>query len=85
MVDAAQPVTTIENEILDFLAALPTPDQIFAFKVSDAVAERMRYLRDGNRNGRLTTEEIAEFDEALRWEHFMRMLKGKVYEKTSSK
>ena len=85
MVDAAQPVTTVENEILDFLAALPNPDQIFAFKVSDAVAERMRYLRDGNRNGRLTTEEIAEFDEALRWEHFMRMLKGKVYEKTSSK
>ncbi|KAB2860952.1 MAG: hypothetical protein F9K46_09140 [Anaerolineae bacterium] len=59
MVDAAQPVTTVENEILDFLATLPTPDEIFVFKVSDAVAERMRYLRDGNRNGTLTTEEIA--------------------------
>lgn len=85
MADAVQPVITVENEILDFLAVLPTPDEIFAFKVSDAVAERIRYLRDGNRNGTLTTEEIAEFDEALRWEHFMRMLKGKVYEKTASK
>ncbi|MCQ3932843.1 MAG: hypothetical protein DPW16_20530 [Chloroflexi bacterium] len=81
MVDAVQPVTTVENEILDFLAALPTPDEIFAFKVSDAVAKRMRYLRDGNRNAILTTEETAEFDEALRWEHFIRMLKGKVYQK----
>jgi hypothetical protein len=64
-----------EEEVYDFLTSQPTPEQIIAMRPSARAQERMRYLLDTNKNGRLTDEETAELDLYMRLEHFVRMLK----------
>jgi hypothetical protein len=71
----AEPPNTLLNEILDFLASTPTPEQIIAFKTSETLNERLHYLLDQNSEDRITPEERAELDEFLRMGHFMTMLK----------
>lgn len=71
----AQADSLIFNEVLDFLAGAPTPQQIIAFAPSEAVQDRARYLLDGNRGGTLTAAERAELDEFARINHFVSMLK----------
>ncbi len=70
----AQP-SVLFYEILDFLGSLPTPEQIIAYKPSEALDERLHYLLDQNRHDALTDEERSELDEFLRMSHFMNMLK----------
>ncbi len=50
------------NEMLDFLAGGPTPEQIIAFKLSPATQARLEELLDKNREAELTNEETAELD-----------------------
>ena len=72
---AAIQSNTLFDEILDFLASTPTPEQIIAFQPSPTLQERTRYLLEQNRNGTLTAEEHNELDEFGRMNHFMSMLK----------
>lgn len=65
------------DEVYDFLLTSPTPEQITAFRTSEATQARVRYLLDTNRNGTLTTEEQAELDEFASVEHFVRVLKAR--------
>lgn len=67
--------TQLFDEVLDFLASTPAPEQIIAFEPSEGLQERVRYLLDVNRNGVLSAEENAELDEFARINHFMSMLK----------
>jgi hypothetical protein len=69
--------TRAYEEVFDFLTSTPTPEQIIAFRPSDAVQERLRELLDKNRNGQLTAEEQIEMNEYSQVEHLMRMLKAK--------
>jgi hypothetical protein len=69
------------DEVLEFLASTPTPDQIIAFQPSEALQERMRYLLDANRNAVLTGEESVELEEFARMNHFMSMLKVRARKK----
>jgi hypothetical protein len=48
------------NEMLDFLAGGPTPEQIIAFKLSPATQARLEELLDKNREAELANEETAE-------------------------
>ena len=66
---------TLFNEILDFLASTPTPEQIVAFRPSATLQERASYLLDRQRDGTLTADESTELDEIARMNHFMSMLK----------
>jgi hypothetical protein len=66
-----------QNEVYDFMLSQPTPEEIIAFRPSEASQDRVRYLLDANRNNRLTAEESAELDECMQVEHFMRMLKAR--------
>jgi hypothetical protein len=66
---------SVYDEVLEFLTSAPTPEQIIAFRPSEAIQERVRYLLDMNRNGTLTAEEQVELDEFEQVEHFMRRLK----------
>lgn len=66
---------TLFDEILDFLASTPTPEQIVAFQPSEILQLRLRDLLDRNRNGLLQAEESAELDEFSRMNHLMSMLK----------
>lgn len=71
----ATSVNPLFDEILDFLASTPTPEQIIAFKPSEALDQHLHYLLDQNSHDRITTEERNELDEFLRLDHFMTMLK----------
>lgn len=72
---AIAPPLTMFNEILDFLASTPTPEDIIAFKPSDTLSQRALYLLERNREDELTSEERIEMDEFMRMNHFMNMLK----------
>lgn len=69
--------TSIQEEVLTFLLASPSPQQIIAFHASTGAQERLRYLLDANRQGILTDEERAELDEASLMNHFVIRLKAK--------
>ncbi|MBC7810583.1 MAG: hypothetical protein H7175_05520 [Burkholderiales bacterium] len=79
----AQP-SVMFYEILDFLASLPTPEQIIAFKPSETLDQRLYYLLDQNQHDALTDEERSELDEFLRMNHFMNMLKIRMREKLAA-
>jgi hypothetical protein len=72
---AIAPEATLFDEILDFLASAPTPEQIIAFQPPEALQQRLTYLLEQNRLGRLSAEEQAELDEFLRMNRFMSRLK----------
>ncbi len=70
-------LSSITNEVLDFLVSAPTPEQIIAFHASDVAQERLRILLESNRNGTLTAEDKAELDEMHRVNHFFTLIKGR--------
>jgi hypothetical protein len=65
----------VYQEVFDFLVSAPTPEQIIAFRPSEATQARVRALLEANKESRLTAEERAELDEFEQVEHFVRMLK----------
>ncbi|MBC6934410.1 MAG: hypothetical protein DWB42_01060 [Chloroflexi bacterium] len=69
------------DEILDFLASGHTPQEIIAFKPSEALDQRLHDLLDRNASDRLTAEERAELDEFLRVNQFMNILKIRARQK----
>ncbi len=69
------------EEVLDFLASTPTPQQIVDFAPSESLQDRARELLDANREGTLTAEQRAELDEFGRLNHFMSMLKARARER----
>lgn len=50
------------DEMIDFLAGGPTPEQIIEFKASPAAQARLEELLDKNREEGLTEAESAELD-----------------------
>lgn len=70
---------TAYTEVLDFLIARPTPQEITTFKVSAEAQERLRTLLDKNREGTLTKAEATELDLYEQLEHLMILLKAKAY------
>jgi hypothetical protein len=69
---------TLLDEITDFLASIPTAEQIIAFKPSEPLDDRLQALLDRAGEGELTDSEQQELDEFLRVNHILKMLKGKV-------
>ena len=65
------------NEMLDFLAGGPTPEQIIAFKLSPATQARLEELLDKNREAELTNEETAELDVYKQINHILILLKAR--------
>jgi hypothetical protein len=72
---ATMETNTLFDEILDFLASSPTPEQIVDFHPSSRLQLRLRDLLDRNRNDELNSDEQIELDEFSRMNHFMSMLK----------
>jgi hypothetical protein len=66
-------------EVLDFLLTRPTPQDIIAFKVSDAAQTRIRFLLDKNREETLSATELSELDVYEQLEHLMILLKAKAH------
>jgi HKD family nuclease len=74
----APPAETLLEEITDFLASIPTAEQILAFKPSETLNQRLHELLDHAGEGVLTDQEQQELNEYLRVSHLLKMLKGKV-------
>ncbi len=68
-------VFDIWSDVDDFLTSTPTPEQILAFRPSQAAQERLRHLLDAKQSRPLSADEQAELTEALAVETFMRRLK----------
>ena len=81
----APPAETLLNEITDFLASIPTAEQIIAFKPSEQLDQRLHALLDLAGEGTLTDSDQQELDEFLRVSHLLKMLKGKVRLKLAGK
>ena len=74
-------LTPIFNEVADFLASAPTPEQIIAFRLSNESEQFISSLLDANRAGRLTLAERTALDEYTRIERLMQAIKVRAYAK----
>ena len=73
----ATDVTTIYDELIDYLVEKATPQIIIAFQVSDEAQERADYITERNKNGELTPEESTELEQMLELNGLVGMLKAK--------
>jgi hypothetical protein len=64
------------SELITFLSAGPTVEEVASCTVSDEAQQRLRRLLALNESGLLSEEEQAELDEIEQIEHIMVMLKA---------
>lgn len=69
--------TPVALEVIDFIAAGPTPDRIAAFHPSDAARERVMELLQRRKTGALLPQEESELDDYIQLEHLMRLIKAR--------
>lgn len=74
---ATQAKVPIYQELVDYLVNLATPEQILAFKISDALQERLEVLFEKNNEGEITPEERKELDEFVEFDQHVMMLKAR--------
>jgi len=72
---------SVWDEVDEFLTSTPSPQQILAFRPSEAMQTRLQHLVERARAAALTADERAELDEHLALENFMRRLKIKALAK----
>ncbi|HEY0407406.1 MAG TPA: hypothetical protein VGC89_16860 [Pyrinomonadaceae bacterium] len=65
------------EEVIDFLAAGTSPDEIISFQPSEEAKRRVADLIERERSATLTTEEKSELDHYLELEHLMRFAKAR--------
>jgi hypothetical protein len=71
-------------EMIDFLAARPTAEQIIAHKAAPAIQKRLEELLDKNREADLNPSEKEEMDAYLLVNHMMILLKARARQALSS-
>jgi hypothetical protein len=74
---ASEALNPAFDEIVDFLASGPTPQQIAAFKVSPSTQVRLEELLAKNSEDGLSDEEAAELDVYEQINHIMILLKAR--------
>ena len=65
------------DEIIAFLAASPTAEQIIAYRPPEQLQARMSALLEKNRQTDLDADEAVELDELLRMNRFISRLQAK--------
>ena len=65
------------NDVLEYLAELPAPEEVMALRPSPALSMRISNLLEKNRNEGLTEAEEQEFDAYEYVEHLVRIAKAK--------
>ena len=78
---AAQVGFTDASEIFEFLATLPSPQQIVALQPSATLQERVRFLLTKNQTEGLTSAEEREWQRYEYLEHLVRMAKATAFQK----
>lgn len=64
-------------EVLEFLAGLPTPEEILALNPSETLQTRVRALLEKNRAEGLSPSEEQEWEQYQYLEHLVRIAKAK--------
>jgi len=77
--------TNAYQEIVDFMAARPTLEDMSTFRFSVEVEAHINEILEANRQRRLTDAEAADLDEFDKLEHMMRMVKLTAQEKLATK
>lgn len=76
---AEQPGFDGAADVLEFLAGLPTPEEIIALRPSEALQARISNLLKKNRTEGLTADEEKEWERYQYIEHLVRIAKAKAY------
>lgn len=71
-------------EVLEFLATLPTPQEIIALRPSEALQAQISNLLEKNRTQGLTSAEEQIWEQYQYLEHLIRIAKAKAYLKLKS-
>jgi hypothetical protein len=66
------------EEIADFLASGPSPDELLQFRPSPRTQERAEELLDKLKDGCLSVNERAELDQLEQVERLMRFVKARI-------
>jgi hypothetical protein len=77
-------ITSVYDELIEYLAQTATPEQILAFKVSEAAQERVDDLLERNNEGELTLEEQAELQQILHFDRIVSLMKARAARSQSS-
>ena len=64
---------------MEFLASLPSPEEILALRPSEPLQHQINSLLEKNRTGELITEEKQQWEQYEYLEHLVRLAKAKAY------
>lgn len=67
------------EEVIDFIAAGTTPQNVIAFRPSDNSQKRITELLERKKNDELTSAESSELEHYLQLEHLMRLAKARAH------
>jgi hypothetical protein len=82
---ASQPGYRGMAEVLEFLASLPSPEEISSLRPSKILQKRVEELLEKNRSDGLTPEEEEEWERYEYLEHLVRIAKAKAILKLKAK
>jgi len=71
------PVTRAYEEVIDFIAAGTSPQEVADYRPSEAVRVRVADLLAREKTDGLTPEEASELQNYLQLEHIMRLAKAR--------
>ena len=77
--------TELQDEVVDFLASGPSPEEIVAFKPSQKSMRRVSTLLDKNADNTLSTREKAELDEVESLDYLMMSVKARARAKLQAR
>src|SRR5437773_1355018 len=69
------------TELLEFLASLPSPEEVLALRASESLQARVSELLEKNRTTGLTPAEEQELDQYGYLDHLVRIAKAKAHPK----
>jgi len=69
------------NDVLEFLASLPSPQEILMLRPTESLQTRIDALLEKNRTVGWTANEREEWEQYEYLEHLVRMAKAKAYHK----
>lgn len=72
------------DEIIDFIASGPSPEDIIAFKPSALLQKRVDELLEKKRDTGLSEAEAREVDQFLMVEHIMRLAKARARQRLAA-
>lgn len=65
------------EEVINFIAAGTTPDNVVAFRPSEETKQRVADLLRREKTTGLTPDELSELDRYMQLEHLMRLAKAR--------